>query len=68
MNHEEMTKVVALLTEADGGCPHCVRNLLKGFRSAFPAFSVAEVLTAAKGAGYDTAYFEIGPEDFEGAP
>lgn len=42
MTQEEAEKVLAILNEADGGCPFCVDALVDSFKQVFPEFDLEE--------------------------
>lgn len=61
MTREEMGKVVAIFTKADGGCPSCVRELLASFRKTFDEYTTSDIINAAVAAGFT----RVGPDDLE---
>lgn len=56
MTTEEADKIIRILLTADGGCGHCVGDLMEAFAQDFPAFrdAVGEAYRAEFGKYHDS--------------
>ena len=58
MKKEDAEKVIKIILECDGGCEHCVSNLLKLFCKEFPEYIQLSKKVFLERFGKELNYFE----------